>query len=426
MTHNQSEAESMADTRSSEAPFAAEYIKSLLKGGRPNGAAAESFGPWKDVVDTLLRAHTAGGTAKVREAWGDLVQRRPELAGLVCTDPPVSEGWQVYTLADAYQPRPPLTYVVDGLFPLPSLSIVYGAPGTLKSLLLADLALCVAAGLPWLPLLPGTAGAAKATVQVPVLWCDFDNGIRRTHERFEALARARNLPTTLPFSYVSMPSPWLDAGKADTMTALAQCIAAHEAKLVCIDNLTAVKGGADENSAAMGSILANFRRLVEDTGAATILIHHQRKDSGTNPRVGDRLRGHSSIEAAIDLALLVERAPQAASVTVQSTKVRGVDVQPFGAMFSYEHQPGTTELATARFFGLAVEDKVSDHAIEQGIIETVTAHPGINQTNLKQLVKPVLPDVSMRRITGIIDRLERQKKLTTQTGARGSKCYQTA
>ena len=53
-------------------------------------------------------------------------------------------GWQTYTLEDAYEPREPLVYVVDSLFSLPSLSIVYGAPGCLKSMLMLDMALCVA------------------------------------------------------------------------------------------------------------------------------------------------------------------------------------------------------------------------------------------------------------------------------------------
>jgi hypothetical protein len=34
----------MADVQSSEAIYAAEYIKHLLNGGSPNGAAPESFG----------------------------------------------------------------------------------------------------------------------------------------------------------------------------------------------------------------------------------------------------------------------------------------------------------------------------------------------------------------------------------------------
>ena len=409
-----------------ERTYAGEYIRALLKGGPPNGAPRDAFGDYRDLVETLHIAYDAGQTVKVREAWDDHIRRHPEDVELVAGDHTEIDGWQVYTLADAYQPRPPMLYVVEGLFSLPSLSIVYGAPGTLKSLLLADMAICVVAGHSWLPPLPHASGPPKSTQQVPVLWVDFDHGIRRTHERFEALARARQLPTSAPLSYVSMPWPWLDAGHPDTMKALERCSAAHGAKLVIIDNLSAVKGKADENSAEMGTVMANFRRLVEATGVAGILIHHQRKDSGNKTRAGDRLRGHSSIEAAIDLALLVERAPQAACVTVQSTKVRGVDVPPFGAMFSYEQQPGTTELARARFFGMAVDDKVSERAIEQVIIDIVTAHPRINQQTLKQLAKEVSPAVSMHRIGGVVARLEQQQKLRTKPGDRGAKLYEVA
>jgi RecA-family ATPase len=197
---------------------------------------------------------------------------------LVARDQTASDGWQIYTLADAYKPRPALQYVFKGLFPLPSVSIVYVAPGSLKSLLLADMTISVADGLPWLPLATAP-DTGKPTLSVPVLWCDFDNGPRITHERFETLGRTRNLAVTAPLSYVSMPVPWLDASNTAAMAALAQRIHDLGAPLVCIDNLTLVKGQADENSAQMGSVMANVRRLAEDTGAAVILIHHQRKDS---------------------------------------------------------------------------------------------------------------------------------------------------
>jgi hypothetical protein len=265
---------------------------------------------------------------------------------------------------------------------------------------------------------------------VIVLWCDFDNGPRITHERFEALGRARHLAETVPLSYVSMPSPWLDAHNTAAIAVLAQCMHERGTLLVCIDNLTGVKGKAEENSAEMGSVMANFRHLAEDTGAAVILIHHQRKNTqggkgqDMTARAGDRLRGHSSIEAAVDLALLVEREPQSSTLDLQSTKTRGVDVLPFRAQFTYEHKTGTTELATARFFGMAFEDKVSDRAIAQAVVETVASHPRINQKTLRQQVKEVLPKVSMHRINSAIDRFERQKKLTTDTGERGAKLYQ--
>lgn len=422
----------MANASASQASYAGEYIRALLNGSPSNGSPLEAWREYRDLIELLEQAHAAGGAPAVREAWNSMVRRHPELAVLVSEDPAPPEGWQLYTLVDAYKPRPPPIYVVAGLFPLPSLSIVYGAPGTIKSLLVADLAICGAAGLPWLPPLPHTSGVAKVTKQVTVLWCDFDNGPRITHERFAALGRARNLPPTTPLYYASMPSPWLDAGDVPGMKALTQHIRALGAQLVIIDNLTTVKGRADENSAEMGSVMANFRRITEDTGAAVILIHHQRKDShyrkdtGSGIRVGDRLRGHSSIEAAIDLALLVERSPHAESVTLQATKARGVTVSPFGAQLTYAHTPGTTELATAEFYGLAVEDKVSDRAVEEVCLAIVKAHPLINQKAMKQQVKAALPEVGMHRIGGVIGRLERQKKLKVTPGERGAKLYEEA
>jgi hypothetical protein len=334
-----------------------------------------------------------------------------------------ADAWQIYTLAEAYKPRPPLQYIVSGLLPLPSLSAGYGSPGTLKSMLMADMCVCVAAGLQWLSPLPGAEGMARETIQAPVLWLDFDNGKRRTDERFEALARARGLPDTIPLYYVSMPSPWLDAGNLDSVNDLARRMKSRDVGLAVIDNLGVTTGKADENSPEMANVMAGLRWLTEDTSAAIVLIHHQRKSNGTTGRTGDTLRGHSSIEAALDLALLVERDDHADSVTVKSTKARGIDVMPFGAQFAYEHKPGTKELATARFFGLQIEDLLSDYAVEREIIAAVSEKRPVNKGDIVSAVKAALPDVGVNRIRGMIDRLDTSGKLTSTTGARGAKLY---
>jgi len=54
----------------------------------------------------------------------------------------------------------------------------------------------------------------------------------------------------------------------------------------------------------MATVMGHFRYLAEQAKVAVILIHHQRKSNGSNARLGERLRGHSSIEAALDLASL--------------------------------------------------------------------------------------------------------------------------
>lgn len=271
--------------------------------------------------------------------------------------PLLSEGWKIHPLTVAFEERPPLEYLVEDLITTASLSIIYGAAGSLKSMLVADLAMSVASGTPWLPAGPNNLGCSpRQCVQVPVLWVDFDNGSRRTKERVEALARARGLdPETTPFYFVSMPTPWLDASNEGAMQALTELIEEHNIGLVVFDNLGTVSGGKDENSAEMIQVLGNFRRLVEDTYAAVIIIHHERKHSNGNARAGERLRGFSGIEAALDLALLVERSEGSPSVTCKSTKTRDIDVKPFGATFCYDWKDGTRELSAAKFTGYRVE-----------------------------------------------------------------------
>lgn len=318
-----------------------------------------------------------------------------------------TDPWQVQarTLADAFAPREPLFYIVDGMFAAPSLSIVFGAPGTLKSMLLADMCICVAAGLNWLEPLPDHAGQGFVTKQAPVMWLDFDNGRNRTDERFEAIAKARGVDASVPLTYYSMPSPWLDASSTKDVDALISRAQERGAGMIVIDNLGVVAGGVEENSAAMASVMANLRRVAEDVGAAVIVIHHQRKMNSTAARAGDALRGHSSIEAALDLALLVEREPRAESVSVKATKARGADVAPFGAMWTFEHKETTKDLSTARFWSMQIEDNTSDKAIERVVIEIVTTNAGIAKTELATQVQKTLPAVGVNRARGVIERL---------------------
>jgi hypothetical protein len=163
-----------------------------------------------------------------------------------------------------------------------------------------------------------------------------------------------------------MPDPWPDASDDDHVYDLRRRIIQHDIKLVIIDNLGAIRGRTEENSAEMMRVMQPLRRLCEDTGTAIVIIHHQNKNAGTD-RAGDRLRGHSCIEAALDLALYVGRDDRSTLVTVQSTKTRDIDVVPFGADFSYKHKDGTTELHQARFHGATVEDTTGPDALDDAI-----------------------------------------------------------
>lgn len=308
------------------------------------------------------------------------VEPIPDVVVQILTTEP--DPWQIFTLRDAWQPRPPLVWIVDRVLSESSLSIWYGAPGSLKSMVLADMAVCVAGGKPWLADKQGMNG--YKTTRGGVLWCDFDNGQRRTHERFQAISKAHGVARDVPLYYVSMPDPFLDAGDTAAIGALAQRIVDREISVVIIDNLGVISGEAEENTADMVRPMRGLRWLSDTTRAAVCVLHHQRKTNGFTSRAGESLRGHSSIEAAIDSAILVAR--DDLNVTMESTKDRGMRVQPFGAEFSYAND-NYHELIEARFWPADPiteenEEKGRRAEIETAALDYIRKFPNVTATQV--------------------------------------------
>jgi putative DNA primase/helicase len=80
--------------------------------------------------------------------------------------------------------------------------------------------------------------------------------------------------------------------------------AAGAGAVVCIDTLNAAAPGADENSSEdMGRIIDAAKRLQAAVDGVVILIHHSGKDTAKG------MRGHSSLFAALDFAIEVQREP---------------------------------------------------------------------------------------------------------------------
>lgn len=302
-------------------------------------------------------------------------------------------NWTPFTLVDAYTSRPPLPYLVTDILYYPSCDIVYGGPGSLKSMLLADMSICVAAGLPWLRGEDDNDG--YMTVQSPVIWVDFDNGRRRTHERFDAIGQAHGVHPAVPLSYYTMPRPQLNLTRFDQGNGLLQLVQNAKARLLIIDNLGLTIGDAEENSGEMAGVMGNLRSIAEDAECAVIMVHHQRKSSGNSDgvRKGETLRGHSSIEASLDLALLVERKDGDDSVIVYPTKVRGYRMwESIGAWFDYSHHPGTRDLSRARFYPRPVMSKAEREqaSLRNSIMAEIVGHPGIEQKELVDAVRDTL------------------------------------
>lgn len=341
----------------------------------------------------------------------DLGKIDEELAKL---DGQKSDPWIIYTPEDAFTERQPLQYNIERLFIRGSLNLLFGPPAGLKTFWLLDSLICNAAGIPFLN---------RSVFPCPTMLIDFDNGARRSHERVEALLRGHNLTDKIPFFYTSMPSPWLNAGNLRDIDALVQRVNDRSVKSIGVDNLGLISGNADENSAEMIQVMGNLRLLAERTGAAVTVIHHERKSNGIGGRAGDAVRGHSSIEAALDLALQVEREQRSNVITIKSTKTRDVDVLPFGAEFCFEQKPNTGELASAVFRPYEIEDNLSENAIESTIRDVLAASPLLKQAELVEKVKGQGIDAGKNRIGPIANRMASKGLIAVNLGPKGAKLY---
>lgn len=305
------------------------YLTEPEPGGppAPDLAALDpaDFDPWgaAHMLATLLKQGMDGPT--VLGMFPDVAS---QIASLNPNESPLASRWRVLQPAELLAPPPPPEYLVGRMIRRPSLTCCYGAPGSLKSMLLMDLAACVATGERWLAPLPSSNGGSYAVPRGPVLWFDADNGERRLRERFPALLQGRGDGSEPLIRAISLPTPPLDMSAYGGLdpSLLAQQIEETGALLCVLDNLGTISGGMDENSSDMVGVMANLRQVAEATGAALMVIHHSRKGNagGNGSRKGDSLRGHSSIEASLDLALLIER--DGSDITMQSTKTRDNEV----------------------------------------------------------------------------------------------------
>lgn len=318
---------------------------------------------------------------------------------------------QLHTAKNALMARPPREYIVERLMFRPSLSMVYGFPESLKTNLVMDLAVCVAVGKIWLA---GNSKTKGFTVkQSPILWVDADSGMDTLDGRFEAMLRSHGGNRSTPIHYISFADPPFVALNEKAKQAMIQMILDLKASLVCFDNLGTTSGARDENSSEMSSVMSAIRYISIKSKAATVVIHH-------NPKAEQERkspRGHSSIEAALDLGLYCRREGEV--ITITPTKTRQAPVPIFSALWQWTHKPKTDELDRAHFIGNEIELDEKTIKARNAILNVFNQNGRVaNQTQLVEACGKV--KVSRNRALTEIQTLVGEE-IITLTSAHGLK-----
>jgi len=284
---------------------------------------------------------------------------------------------------------PPPEPLIDGVCNRDTLVAVYGKPGGGKSFLALDFGLSVATGTPWL---------GRRVLRGRVLYVAAE-GLAGLPRRVAAWERARGVGLTDDAAMVWLPNA-VNLLQRDWVDGLELLVGALEPVLIVIDTLARSMAGGDENGGRdMGAVIEAADRLRQATGATVLLVHHTPKDGGT-------LRGHSSLEGAVDTAIEVRSEDRA--VTVTSAKQK--DMEDFDDVKLVLHQVGDSCA-----FGLLDHCHGSDEltAIERQLLDGMAAIVGSDGLAPTVLMKAVeMPERSFYRARKALLR----RGLITNTG----------
>jgi len=177
--------------------------------------------------------------------------------------------------------------LIDGIINLDSFAVLYGRPGSGKSFLALDMALCVASGTWW-------HGHQVHRGNVLYVAAEGAAGLGIRARAWAAINRVR-IPDAI--TWLTRPANLLDADQTRQLLAICRRL---DPVLVVIDTLNRSMPGGDENSSTdMGAAIAACDRIRHTTNACVQLVHHSGKDQAAG------LRGHSSLLGAVDTELEV-------------------------------------------------------------------------------------------------------------------------
>ncbi len=207
-------------------------------------------------------------------------------------------------------------WLIQRYIPAGGLATVFGRPGSYKTFLALDWACSVASGA-WWNRNPVAQGAVLYVMAEGV------GGLRRRKQAWETHHRVQL--DQFPLYWYPQPINLLDDEWSEGLATVA---GRHHCRLVIIDTVARAMPGGDENASRdMGKLIAAADLTRTTTGGAVILVHH-------TPLDGSRLRGHSSLEGAVDTNIAVETDGTTIKITVDKQK----DAEPPDPLYLHPEQ----------------------------------------------------------------------------------------
>jgi RecA-family ATPase len=179
---------------------------------------------------------------------------------------------------------------VKDILPRTGLVLVVGEPGSAKTFVACDIAMCIASGKAW-------AGKQVEAGEVIYITPEGVSGFRK---RLVAYREYYRPPAAIPFYLITDAADLgHNPGDAGELTRrIAEQV--DDVAVVIIDTLARSMAGADENSTGdMAVMVANCDSIAKHLRCVVVLVHHLGKD------VSKGARGSSVLKAAADIEITV-------------------------------------------------------------------------------------------------------------------------
>lgn len=198
-------------------------------------------------------------------------------------------------------PRP--KWLLHNLVPAEALVRLSGTPGSYKSFLALDMALCVATGRNWQGL---------NTRSGPVLYLAGE-GAGAQQDRVVAWMRHNQVTEVPDDTFLLLPRMVLT--NAEEWNLLVRLVQQVRPALIVLDTQQRTTAGVEENSASeMASVVERWDWLVKQGGATVLVVHHLGKDASKGAR------GSSVVNASVDTEMVLTRTEGTQLATLSTTK----------------------------------------------------------------------------------------------------------
>ena len=202
----------------------------------------------------------------------------------------------------------PPCLVQPALLPPQGILFVGGEPKVGKSLLVANLALSLAAGVDRIGF-PIPAARRVLVCQFELPTAQFVSRLASMRRALGAAADQRLLVDTRAAGHLLSATQGLGHFLAAAKAAAAE--------VIVLDPLYSTHDQDENDTRAMASLCQSLLRLRDASGAALIVVHHVRKSIGRH-EIGSAFRGSSALHAVGDSYLLLTRpAPQLATIELR-------------------------------------------------------------------------------------------------------------